>query len=147
MKNLSVLDQTLRVETCKHYIKNEYAHVRVRIDGSTFMRHTAGLSYSTSDKFGLIGGTLGMFSGFSMLFFFEIIHWLGIGMLRVFYPGAASVEPEDSQEERIKNVEEENQELKKQMLEMKKQILAIEGVLKNKPAEQEPATVVNVEEN
>ena len=78
MKNLTALDNDVAIETCKQYIKNEYAHVRVRIDGSSFMRHSAGLTYSTSDKFALVGGTVGLFSGFSVLVIIEVIHWLVI---------------------------------------------------------------------
>ena len=143
MKNLTAHILDLSREKCKNYIKNEYAHVRVRIDGSSFLRHGAGLKYSTSDKFALIGGTVGLFSGFSVLVIFEVIHWLVITIKRIFYPQPASVDPEDPQEERFKNLEQENQDLKKQMLKVE-EILATKGFLTN---QQKPLDVVNIEGN
>ena len=146
MKNLSVNPRDLATEQCISYIKNEYAHVRVRIDGSSFLRHGAGLAYSTSDKFALIGGTVGLFSGFSVLVIFEIIHWLAITIRRMYYPEPASVEPEDPQEERIKKLEEENQDLKNQIKEIK-EILIPKGILTNTADQKPKDVVVNIEEN
>ena len=144
MKNLSVTMRDLVIEQCISYIKNEYAHVRVRIDGSSFVRHGAGLAYSTSDKFALIGGTVGLFSGFSVLVIFEIIHWLAITIRRMYYPEAASVEPEDPLAEKVKKLEEEIQELKKNQM---KEILMPKGILSN-TADQKPKDIVtNIEEN
>ena len=145
MKNLSATEKDLATEQCISYIKNEYAHVRVRIDGSSFLRHGAGLAYSTSDKLALIGGTVGLFSGFSVLVIFEIIHWLAITIRRMYYPEAASVEPEDPLAEKVKKLEEENQDLKNQMKEMK-EILVAKGILTN-TADQKPKDIVNIEEN
>ena len=145
LKNLSVDMKDLVTEKCISYIKNEYAHVRVRIDGSSFLRHGAGLAYSTSDKFALIGGTVGLFSGFSVLVIFEIIHWLAITIKRMYYPEPASVEPEDPLPEKVKNIEERNQVLENQMLEMK-EILVAKGIL-TKTANQKPKDIVNIEEN
>ena len=146
MKNLSATVNDLATENCISYIKNEYAHVRVRIDGSSFLRHGAGLAYSTSDKFALIGGTVGLFSGFSVLVIFEIIHWLAITIRRMYYPEPASVEPEDPQEERIKKLEEENQDLKNQIKEIK-EILIPKGILTNTADQKPKDVVVNIEEN
>ena len=139
----------LVTEKCISYIKNEYAHVRVRIDGSSFLRHGAGLAYSTSDKFALIGGTVGLFSGFSVLVIFEIIHWLAITIRRIFYPEPASVEPEDSNTIELRNLKEKNQLLENQMLEMKemKEILVAKGILTNTADQKPKDIVVNIEEN
>ena len=146
MKNLTAQISELSTEKCKNYIKNEYAHVRVRIDGSSFLRHGAGLKYSTSDKFALIGGTVGLFSGFSVLVVFEVIHWLVVTIKRIFYPEPASVEPEDPQEELKKLIKEENQDLKNQVKEMK-EILVSKGIMPNFTADQKPLDVVNIEGN
>ena len=146
MKNLSVLDATIGVETCKQYIKKEYAHVRVRIDGSSFMKHSAGLTYTTSDKIALIGGTLGLFSGFSLLFMFEIVYWLIITIKRVFYPDAASVEPEDRQDEKIKKLELKNKKFEEEIQELKNKLLKMEdGMVMKKATDQEHLTIVNID--
>ena len=63
-------------KVCKQYIQNEYALVTVRIEGSSFLRRTASLKYNMSDKVAVIGGTLGLFSGFSILVLFEILFWV-----------------------------------------------------------------------
>ena len=167
LKNLSKDARDLAEEVCKSYIKNEYAHVRVRIDGSTFVRTGAGLKYSIADKFALIGGTLGLFTGFSLLVMFEGILWLFITIMRIFFPKLASskVDPEapkpqeDIKGEMMKSLKilkeeneswkkqmlEENQGLKKQMLEMKELLIA-KGILPNTSIDQEPLTVVCIEE-
>ena len=142
MKNLSATVNDLATENCISYIKNEYAHVRVRIDGSSFLRHREGLAYSTSDKIAVIGGTLGLFSGFSVLVIFEAIHWLVITIKRIFYPKRISVEPEDPQAEKFKKLEQENQDLKNKMLKMEefKDILMAKGIL-TFTADQQSASV------
>ena len=63
-------------KVCKQYIQNEYALITVRIEGSSFLRRTASLKYNMSDKVAVIGGTLGLFSGFSILVLFEILFWV-----------------------------------------------------------------------
>ena len=142
MKNLSVLEATIGVETCK----KEYAHVRVRIDGSSFMKHSAGLTYTTSDKIALIGGTLGLFSGFSLLAMFEIVYWLIITIKRVFYSKAASVEPEDQQEEKIKKLELKNKKFEEEIQELKNKLLKMEdGMMMKKATDQKMLTVVDID--
>ena len=161
MKNLSVHRHKLAEETCKQYLQNEYAHVRVRIDGSSFMKHSAGLSYSTSDKFALVGGTVGLFSGFSVLVIFEIIHWLVTTIRRAFYPDAASVKPEvvpvekkfEEMDKEFKDLDKEVKEMDKEMKKendaLKAEIAKLKEILmkkENVPTPEKPSeTVVDIE--
>ena len=145
MKNLTALDNDVAIETCKQYIKNEYAHVRVRIDGSSFMRHSAGLTYSTSDKFALVGGTVGLFSGFSVLVIIEVIHWLVILIKRAFYPEAAAAidpEEEDPVQKQFEVMKKEMDALKAEMAKLKEAPMKKENI----PAPKEPPTTIVVTE-
>ena len=144
LKNLSATQTHLATEMCKNYIRNEYAHVRVRIDGSTFLRNVAGLTYSTSDKLAVIGGTVGLFSGFSLLVILEAIHWLVITISRIFYPEPASVQPEDPNTIEIRNLKEVLENQRQELEEMKK-LLITQKTSTNSAINGEPVTVVNME--
>ena len=59
-------------EKCRSYLKHEYAHVTIRIDGTTYLKRVKSLKYTETDKFAVVGGTLGLFSGFSFIVIFEL---------------------------------------------------------------------------
>ena len=48
----------------------------IRMEGPTFMTLKRSLKVTFADKLGSIGGTLGLFSGFSLLAIMELIHWI-----------------------------------------------------------------------
>ena len=87
--------------------------------------------YDLISTIGNVGGTLGLFSGFSFLVIFEIFHWAIITVKKAFCESSATVEPknsnditiatvavqikslEDSMKKEIENMKKENTELRK----------------------------------
>ena len=61
---------------CENYIRTQFARVQVKMDGSSYLRRIQTLKYKDSDKFAIIGGTLGLFTGFSFIVFFELLYWI-----------------------------------------------------------------------
>ena len=56
--------------------KGDKIKITVRLEGSTFMTLKRSLRVSFTDKLGSIGGTFGLFSGFSLLAIVELMHWI-----------------------------------------------------------------------
>ena len=50
--------------------------LEVQLEGQTFIKYKKSLRVTTADKFGNLGGTLGLFCGFSVLACFEVFHWI-----------------------------------------------------------------------
>ena len=69
---MSKLEESHVGEMCRSYLKHEYAHVTIRIDGTTYLKRVKSLKYTETDKFAVVGGTLGLFSGFSFIVIFEL---------------------------------------------------------------------------
>ena len=65
-----------RKELCLAQKEKDKAIVQVRMEGSTYMKLKRSLRVTFTDKLGSIGGTLGLFSGFSLLAAMELIHWV-----------------------------------------------------------------------
>ena len=65
-----------RKELCLAQKEKDKAIVQVRMEGSTYMKLKRSLRVTFTDKLGSIGGTLGLFSGFSLLAAIELIHWV-----------------------------------------------------------------------
>ena len=63
-------------EKCRSYLRHEYAHVTIRIDGTTYLKRVKSLKYTETDKLSIVGGTLGLFSGFSFIVIFELLYWV-----------------------------------------------------------------------
>ena len=62
---------------CKRITNNDKIRITVELEGWTYTKLKRSLRMTTTDKLGSIGGTLGLFSGFSLLAIIEIIHWVG----------------------------------------------------------------------
>lgn len=142
---------------CLNYIKNEYSRVTVRIGGSSFLRRVQSLSYTTSDKLGAIGGTLGLFSGFSFLVIFEIFHWAILTVKKAFWKSSAMVEPkisnditivsvaQDSMKKEIENMKKENNSMKKEIENIKKENTELRKMIDGNEAAKKTMTVINIE--
>ena len=83
MKNISSwskLEESLLKDYCKSLgekiITNDEAVLDIRLEGPTYMTLKRSLKVTFADKLGSIGGTLGLFSGFSLLAIMELIHWI-----------------------------------------------------------------------
>ena len=83
MKNITdwyetekVVMEDYRKQMCEKIISNDKAILMVRLEGPTFMTVKRSLRVTFADKLGSIGGTLGLFSGFSLLAIMELIHWI-----------------------------------------------------------------------
>ena len=78
---------------------------------------------SFSDKLGVIGGTIGLFSGFSFVALFEFYYWIVVTLIKYF---KSSVEPEEEDP-----VNKRFEEMKKEILSMKAEM----AKLKETPSE------------
>ena len=83
MKNISSwskLEESLLKDYCKSLgekiTTNDLAVLDIRLEGPTYMTLKRSLKVTFADKLGSIGGTLGLFSGFSLLAIMELIHWI-----------------------------------------------------------------------
>ena len=68
---------------CQKAVMNDLAFVKVQIEGFSFLKRIKSLKYSWSDKLGTIGGTLGLFTGFSFLAVVEIMYWILINLINI----------------------------------------------------------------
>ena len=79
-KNWKSLNRTVtdlyHSDLCKKIQNEDRIKITVAIKGSTFMALKRSLRVSFTDKLGSIGGTMGLFSGFSLLAIMELIHWI-----------------------------------------------------------------------
>ena len=133
MMNFSQHVSEYRDALCQNYVKTEFARVTIRIDGSSYLRHIQSLSMSTADKIGAIGGTLGLFSGFSFLVLFEIFHWAWMTVQKLVTKSPTSIQPLDPITEKMKGIEQKNETLESEVAKLK-EILAQKEVVK-KPSD------------
>ena len=61
---------------CKNIYQKDKAKVTVKLEGRSFTQLKRSLRVTFSEKLGFIGGTLGLFSGFSLLAIMEMMHWM-----------------------------------------------------------------------
>ena len=73
--NRTIVDEYY-TELCKQIVHEDKAKITVKIEGRNFIRLRRSLKFTFTDKLGSIGGTLGLFSGFSLLAIIELIHWI-----------------------------------------------------------------------
>ena len=83
MKNVSDFDkivdkimQNHDEKICEKIKTKDRATIEIRLEGPTFMTLKRSKRVTFVDKLGSIGGTLGLFSGFSLLAIVELIHWI-----------------------------------------------------------------------
>ena len=61
---------------CKSMKTNDMVRVQLQMEGLSFTTMKRSIKDTFTDKLGSIGGTLGLFSGFSLLAIVELIHWI-----------------------------------------------------------------------
>ena len=67
-------------EYCKDLYKQDIAVLEVQMEGQSFMRMKQSLRYSDSDKLGVVGGTLGLFCGASVIILAEVFHYFIVSL-------------------------------------------------------------------
>ena len=123
MMNVTEEASSLSTKSCLDYVANGFSRITVKVVGSSYLRRSQSISMSFSDKLGVIGGTIGLFSGFSFVALFEFVYWIVITLIKYF---KSSVEPEEED-----LVEKQFEEMKKEILSMKAEM----AKLKETPSE------------
>ena len=105
-------------EQCHDYVSKGYARVTVKMAGSSYLRRSQSIAMSFTDKLGVIGGTVGIFSGFSFVALFEFLHWVVVTLFK-FYKSSVEPEQEDPLEKLERKMKKENEALKAEMAQLK----------------------------
>ena len=71
-------------EMCKKLYTEDMAIVEIQVEGQSYMKMRQSLRATTTDKVAAIGGTLGLFTGFSVVAIVEILYWMCIGLTKIF---------------------------------------------------------------
>ena len=72
------------VKKCREMFKNDVAHVVIKMENQSLMKLKKSLKYNTTIKLGTIGGTIGLFTGFSFMALVEIAYWIIITVKRIW---------------------------------------------------------------
>ena len=70
--------QLLLREWCEESFKKDISIVEVQIEGQSYVTMKQSLRHPLSSKIGQLGGTLGVFTGFSFMALVEIVYWIVI---------------------------------------------------------------------
>ena len=117
LKNLTAHSQDHTINVCKKYISTQFARIHIRLDGTTHLRRLQSLKYSSGDKFAIIGGTFGLFTGFSFIALFEALHWILVTVFKLVWLKRKPVLPEKNKEDPMVQ---EMKIMKKKLLQMEK---------------------------
>ena len=134
MEHLKLINITFNphehaTKVCKKYIKTQFARVQVKIDGSSYLRRIQSLKYKVSDKFAVIGGTLGLFTGFSFIVFFELLYWILVTIHKNM--SGSKTEEKDPLKEELSSIKSQVlSELKEMILDLNKRSLDSGSVMK-----------------
>jgi len=146
MMNVTEEDYLYSKKSCLDYVANGFSRITVKVVGSSYLRRSQSIAMSFSDKLGVIGGTIGLFSGFSFVALFEFGHWIVVTLIKYF---KSSVEPEEEDpvqklREEFKEMKKENDvmraEIKKENDVMRAEIAKLKGT--SKKIEHHPPTVL-----
>ena len=77
-------DEKIVTKKCREIFKGDVAHVVIKMENQSFMKLKKSLKYNTTIKLGTIGGTIGLFTGFSFMALLEIAYWIIITIKRVW---------------------------------------------------------------
>ena len=141
MMNVTEEDYLFSKKSCLDYVANGFSRITVKVVGSSYLRRSQSIAMSFSDKLGVIGGTIGLFSGFSFIAIFELGYWIIITLIKYF---KSSVEPEE--EDPVQKLREE---MKKENDALKLRLAKHDEILmkkENPPAPEEPPTTIMVTE-
>ena len=104
------------IDVCKHYISTQFARIHIRLDGTTHLRRLQSLKYTSGDKIAIIGGTFGLFTGFSFIALFEALYWILVTVFKLVWlkrnPILLEKNEEDPMVQEMKNLRKELLEIK-----------------------------------
>lgn len=63
---------------CDEALKNDFAIVEFQMEAKTYTTMKQSLKISNLEKVGSVGGSLGFFTGFSVLAIFELVYWIAV---------------------------------------------------------------------
>ena len=128
-------------EKCHDYVMRGYARVTVKMADSTYLRRSQSIPMSFLDKLGVIGGTIGILTGFSFISLFELGHWVVITLIKFF---KSSVEPEEEEpvQKQFKEMKKENDFMKAEIAKLKEFLMKKEHM----PPPDEPSKTMVVTE-
>ena len=95
-ENPEETEAEMDLKRCVHYLVHDSSVVTIQIDGSSYLQRGQSLRYTLTDKVkknfsdffsdiwflnisfqvGIVGGTLGLFTGFSLMVFVELGYWI-----------------------------------------------------------------------
>lgn len=127
MMNVTETEGWHSKKSCRDYVANGYSRITIKIVGSSYLRRSQTIAMSFSDKLGVVGGTIGLFSGFSFIAVFEFLYWVLITVIKYF---KSSVEPEE--EDPVEKLREEMVEMKKEMDAFKEEFAKLREFLMKK---------------
>ena len=64
------------IENCKERLTKEYATLRIIIKEPTLLKIIQNIRVSFADKLGIAGGTIGLFTGLSLISIVETCYWI-----------------------------------------------------------------------
>ena len=72
---------------CKKMAERDVSIVSVQLAADTYTRNTRSLRATPGDKIGTLGGTLGLFTGMSVISIIEAVYWLSTALVRAVVYG------------------------------------------------------------
>ena len=80
LTDLSIISK----DFCTNSIEKDFAVIEVQIEGQSYIKMRQSLRKTLGDKLGELGGTLGLFTGFSFMAIVELIYWILVILQRIF---------------------------------------------------------------
>ena len=77
-------DQLILREWCEESFMKDISIIEVQIEGQSHITMKQSLRHPISSKIGELGGTLGVFTGFSFMALVEILYWIGLTLKIMF---------------------------------------------------------------
>ena len=71
------------VSKCLSSFEKDVAIIEVKIEGNSHVILKKSLKYTITDKIGTIGGSLGLFTGFSFMALVEILYWILVTITKI----------------------------------------------------------------
>ena len=80
---IAYYDHKIMVRKCQEMFKQDIAHVVIKMESQSFTKMKKSLKYNTTIKLGTIGGTIGLFTGFSFMALVELAYWIIVTLKKI----------------------------------------------------------------